>query len=207
MRVLLSARTSMFNLFMSELAPNSSTRILDVGVSDEENEGANFIEKNYPWQSNITCAGLGSGEALILAYPGISFKQIRVGQPLPFDDNSFDIVCSNAVIEHVGGPSQRTAFIAEHLRVGKKVFFTFPNRWFPVEHHTNIPFLHFFPPLYRRLLRNTRYRYWTNPANMDFLDRQTVLRDWPQNMRQPDYILTTGIHLGPFSSNWAVIVK
>lgn len=207
MQLLLKARINMFNLFMSQIMPTERTRILDIGVSDEENEGANFLEKHYPWQHNITCAGLGNGIALIKAYPKIEFKRIKAGQRLPFDDQSYDVVCSNAVIEHVGGPEQRTAFIAEHLRIGKMVFMTFPNRWFPVEHHSSIPLLHFYPPLFRRILKGTRYSYWTDPSNMDFLDGRAINRAWPAMSRAPTLIIPTGLKLGPFSSNWAVIVK
>lgn len=207
MRVLKAARMSMLDMFMRELAPNETTRILDIGVSDDENEGANFLEKHYPWQHNITCAGIGDGEAVLAAYPQVSFQHIEPGERLPFRDGAFDIACSNAVLEHVGGSVQRTAFIAEHLRVAKAVFITFPNRWFPVEHHTSLPLLHYSTSLFRKFLKGTRYEYWIDPANMDFLDVQTVEREWPRGARRPSLIAHTGISLGPFSSNVAVIVK
>lgn len=207
MRLLKVARRAMLNLFMRELSPNEKTRVLDIGVSDDENDGANFLEKYYPWPHNITCAGLGTGEAVLAAYPDVSFRQIVPGEKLPFADQSFDIACSNAVIEHVGGSEQRTGFIAEHLRVAKAVFITFPNRWFPVEHHTSLPLLHYSPRLFRTVLRHTRYNYWVHPSNMDFLDGRIIKREWPEGARPPSLITTTGISLGPFSSNWAVIVR
>ncbi len=207
MRLLKAARMSMFDLFMRELSPNETTRVLDIGVSDDENEGANFLEKHYPWQHNITCAGLGQGDAVSRSYPKVTFRQIEAGERLPFEDQSFDIACSNAVIEHVGGSVQRTAFIAEHLRVAKAVFITFPNRWFPVEHHTSMPLLHYSPSLFRKLLKGTRYEYWVDPANMDFLDRRTIEREWPVHGKRPSLIATAGLPLGPLSSNVAVIVR
>ena len=207
MRMLKTARTTMFKLFMAEMRPAESTRILDVGVSDDENVGANFLEKLYPWKENITCAGIGHGELVKRAYPEVIFQHIEPNAKLPFADASFDIACSNAVIEHVGGSAQRTAFIAEHLRVAKAVFITFPNRWFPVEHHTSLPFLHFNPTLFRRLLAGGKYDYWVDPANMDFVDAKTIAREWPTHARKPSKIVTTGLPLGPFSSNVAIIVK
>ena len=64
---------------------------------------------------------------------------------LPFADRSFDIVFSNAVIEHVGDIERQRLFVAEALRVGRRVFLTTPNRWFPIEVHTRLPFVHWLP--------------------------------------------------------------
>jgi len=205
MDLLKKARMSMFDLFMRELAPTADTTILDIGVSDDENDGANFLEKHYPWPERITCAGIGTGEAVVAAYPKVAFRQIVPGECLPFADKSFDIACSNAVIEHVGGAEQRRAFMSEHLRVAKAVFITFPNRWFPVEHHTSLPLLHYAPSLFRRLLAGTKYDYWIDPANMDFLDKSLIAREWPGS--QPPKFAMTGLPLGPFSSNVALITR
>ena len=64
------------------------------------------------------------------------------GRKLPFDDNSFDLVFSNAVIEHVGQKEEQSVFIREHARVGKSWIFTTPNRMFPIESHTQVLFVH-----------------------------------------------------------------
>lgn len=64
------------------------------------------------------------------------------GLALPFLDRSFDLVLSNAVVEHVGGEREQRAFVAEHARVGRHWILTTPNRWFPVESHQRVLFLH-----------------------------------------------------------------
>ena len=64
---------------------------------------------------------------------------------LPFPDQSFDVVFSNAVIEHVGDVERQRQFVAEALRVGRRVFVTTPNRWFPIEVHTRLPLVHWLP--------------------------------------------------------------
>lgn len=205
MGLLVKARMSMFNLFMSKMQPAENTRILDVGVSDDENDGANFLEKNYPFAQNITCAGLGAGTAVQERYPLVSYRQIEPHQPLPFADDTFDIVCSNAVLEHVGGAAQRIAFLKEQLRVARSLFMTVPNRWFPIEHHTSIPLLHYAPSLFRRVLAGTRYDHWTHVENVDFISRKTLLGEWPL-ARKPEVVFT-GLPLGPFSSNIALIYR
>lgn len=205
MSVLTRARLAMFALFMREMRPGATTTVLDIGVSDEENQGANVLEKHFPNRGNLTCAGLGEGKAVRAAYPEVAYRQITPNAPLPFADQSFDIACSNAVIEHVGGPAARVAFLKEHLRVARNVFLTFPNRWFPIEHHTGLPFLHYAPSLFRRLLRGTRFDDWTRIEALDFLDRGTVLREWP--LAEKPRLVMTGLSLGPFSSNVAVIFR
>jgi len=202
MHLLKMARRNMFNLFMQTMSPNSASTIIDIGVSDKENEGANFLEKSYPWPSQITCAGIGHGDEIVKRYP-VKFKSISPNEPLPFADKSFDIATSNAVLEHVGGTRERQRFILEHLRVAKRVFITVPNRWFPIEHHTSIPLMHFYPTLFRRILRTGSKQYWANPSNMDFLSRSLLIQEWPSE-RRPKFVMT-GLRLGVLSSNIAII--
>lgn len=205
MHLLKTARLSMFNLFVEQMRPSADTTVLDIGVSDDENEGANFLEKSYPWPDKITCAGIGSGEQVKARYPSSTFHQIAPNEPLPFPDKSFDIATSNAVLEHVGGVEQRRQFILEHLRVARSVFITVPNRWFPVEHHTGLPFLHYWPAAFRLLLRKSSMQYWTKPENVDFLGSGLIAREWPGP--KPPRIRMAGIKLGPFSSNIAVMAS
>jgi SAM-dependent methyltransferase len=205
-RLMWKAREEMFSLFMSEFQPSSATTILDLGVSDEENAEANMLEKRYPYQNQLTCAGLGNGRMVLSSYPGIEFIKIFAGRPLPFGDGEFDVVYSNAVLEHVGGRDERRRFIKEALRIGRAVFITVPNRWFPVEHHTGVPILHFNKRLFRLALRRTRtLDYWADPSNLEFLDKRSLLDEWPSEKKPK--LAYTGLKLGPFSSNIAIIAK
>jgi SAM-dependent methyltransferase len=67
------------------------------------------------------------------------------GRALPFRDGAVDLVISNAVLEHVGDVDDQLRFLAEHARVGRRWIATTPNRWFPVEAHTDAVFRHWSP--------------------------------------------------------------
>jgi SAM-dependent methyltransferase len=161
----------MFDLFMARLQPGSETRVLDVGVtSDTTFRESNYFEKFYPYPHRITCVGTENGSHLMQEYPGLQYRRVQPGQPLPFADGEFDIVFSNAVVEHTGSRASQAAFVREVCRVGKHFFITTPNRWFPVEHHTGLPLLHYLPASwFRAVLRPTRYSYWAEEQNLNIL--------------------------------------
>jgi hypothetical protein len=89
---------------------------------------------------------------------GITIPLIRYGgHSFPLRDRAVDIVHANAVIEHVGDDQQQVDFVSEMVRVARKtVFLTTPNRFFPVETHTNIFLLHQILP--KQILDN--YLRW-----------------------------------------------
>jgi SAM-dependent methyltransferase len=151
--VSLRSRRRKLRLFLEELQPTDRTTVLDVGV-DEVGFGGpggeagcrthNFFEELYPWPQRITALGLHAGEGFRHAYPEIPYVQGDACD-MPFPDAAFDVVFSNAVVEHVGDAERQRAFVREALRVGRQVFLTTPNRWFPVEVHTRLPLVHWLP--------------------------------------------------------------
>ncbi len=182
----LRSRERKLELFLDELRPTAETTVLDVGADElgfGEGDGCatmNFFEERYPWPERITALGLHDGSGFRSRYPQIPYVQ-GDACALPFADASFDIVFSNAVIEHVGGRDRQRRFVSEALRVGRRVFITTPNRRFPVEVHTRLPLVHWLPdtvahPLYRAVGKE-------EATELELLTRRSLTALFPGRVR------------------------
>jgi 2-polyprenyl-3-methyl-5-hydroxy-6-metoxy-1,4-benzoquinol methylase len=172
---------------------------LDVGVSDVISSGSNILEWRYPYKDRITAVGLGEGIEFRSTFPEIAYLQISNGLSLPFDDRCFDIVTSNAVLEHLGSVTNQKLFIEELLRVGSNVFITVPNRYFPVEHHTAIPLMHFFDVTFSLACSLTGKQEWANSENLIMISKRSLAMILPEGVSARVHY--TGLNLGPWSSN------
>lgn len=72
-----------------------------------------------------------------------------------FEDQSFDVVFSNSLVEHLGNWESQIQFANEVRRLAPRYFVQTPDRHFPVEPHLITPFIHWFPKsMQRRMIRN-----------------------------------------------------
>ncbi|KWX77326.1 hypothetical protein AMQ84_12600 [Paenibacillus riograndensis] len=87
--------------------------ILDVGGHFKTKDGVDWLP---------AVEFFGENEILVVdtTQASINNYQVSDGRDLPFEDNSFDVVVSNDVLEHVP-PQGRYAFIKELTRVSKEV--------------------------------------------------------------------------------------
>lgn len=156
-RVSLRSRERKLELFRELLLPGPETTVVDVGVTDApfgSGSTDNFFEALYPWPERITGVGMTELDRFSAAFPQV--RAVRAdGRSLPFGDGEFDLGFSNAVVEHVaGGRDGQRRFVHELCRVSRRVFVTTPNRFFPLEVHTLLPFAHWLPAAPRtRVLR------------------------------------------------------
>lgn len=198
-RLAVIARVRIYQDFLRLCRPGDDDRILDVGVSDVVGEAANLLERRYPHPRRLTAAGLGEAREFRKAFPEISYRRIAAGRPLPFADGEFAVAASNAVLEHVGSGEAQRRFVAELLRVGRKIFITVPNRYFPVEPHTGIPFLHWSDSLFAASCRLLGKSKWGRDEALILMSLRRLAALCPPGARA--VLGRTGIKLGPFSSN------
>jgi hypothetical protein len=199
-RLLVAARERIFQDFMARMRPTPSNRILDVGISDVINAGANVLERAYLHQDKITACGIGEGRDFQTAFPEVDYIRIEPNARLPFDDNSFDIATSNAVLEHVGGFEHQSLFVHELCRVAQRVFISVPNRYFPIEHHTALPLVHYEDNLFRMACRITGKSEWAKEENLILMTRKRLWK-LATNIKKKPTVGYTGLPLGPISSN------
>ncbi len=128
--------------------------MLDIGASGEVFLRYTF-EDVYPYPERILAGGHQLREILSARhyYPRSSYV-VFDGCFLPFPNKTFDIVFSNAVIEHILGEGRQLRFAQEIMRVGKSWFVATPNYWYPFESHYHLPFIQFLPrPVQRQYNR------------------------------------------------------
>lgn len=183
----LNSRRRKFNLFLKLFAPDSSMKILDVGPYGgkefETYAPVNYLERWYEFKNQITALSIENVDNLKAKYPDVKVVYFD-GSKFPFADKQFDIIFSNAVIEHVGSRENQQKFLDESVRVGKKVFITTPNRWFIIEPHTLIPLLHWLPLSWFRVILNAvGLKYWAQEKNLNPLsptDVKRLIKDYPE---------------------------
>jgi SAM-dependent methyltransferase len=109
---------------------------------------------------------------------GYRYHQVQDTQ-LPFADESFDVVLTNHVIEHVGDEQAQRAHLAELRRVlhpDGVGYLAVPNRWMLVEPHYRLAFLSWLP------------RAWRTPY-LRAMGKGKIYDCEPLQMRQLEHLL------------------
>jgi ubiquinone/menaquinone biosynthesis C-methylase UbiE len=132
---------------------------------------------SYPFKSNISCLSNQNLNKFNYRY-----KEIKIykgdGRKMSFKINEFDYVISTATIEHVGSFKNQINFVKECFRVSKKkLFITTPNRFFPIDFHTRLPFIHWLPKhVHRKILTILNENFLNLEKNLNLLCKKSLIK-------------------------------
>jgi ubiquinone/menaquinone biosynthesis C-methylase UbiE len=156
-------------------------KILDVGCGKGVwlNQFANFTAPENVYGTDID-------PELISDIPETVSKkenlQVSPAEQLPFADNTFDVVFSNEVLEHVVDDKQAVSEAIRVLKPGGKFIIFTPNRGWPFEQHGmflggkyfwgNIPLLPWLPKWFQHKFAHHVRNYWDR-------DIRNLLADQP----------------------------
>jgi len=74
------------------------------------------------------------------------------GCHLPFSNDAFNLIICLNIIEHISNPYLLIKECARCLREGGLLYIVYPNKFFPVEAHTAIPFITYLPKHLQNIL-------------------------------------------------------
>jgi hypothetical protein len=147
------------DVFRSLFKLDGGLRILDVGGRPE-------IWESVSDSLDITFLNLpGQNGADVPTHHRAKFVEGDGCHMPQFESQSFDVVFSNSVIEHVGPLERQRAFASEVKRLGRSYWVQTPSQWFPIEAHTGMPFWWFYPQEAREFFLKRWYEIlpgWTD---------------------------------------------
>jgi hypothetical protein len=170
-------RKKIYQVIEKNIEINVNTKILDVGTTPKPEDHLNFFINAYPWIKNITCLSDQDCDALKLKYDEINILS-GDARKIDLPNASFDIVHSHATIEHIGNANDQMDMIKECVRVAKeKVFIVTPNRYFPFDFHTKLPFIHMLPKtIHRKILYLFGENFFRFEKNLNLLSKKDLIK-------------------------------
>ena len=176
-KIILDARENFFKHFIHFTEYNDNQSLLDIGTTPSFDIEQNIILEKTKNNRNITCLSDQDCSILEKKYPNIKDFIIGDGTNTNFKDMSFDIVHSNATLEHVGSYNNQIAFVKEASRISKNhVFIQTPNRFYPIDFHTNLPLIHWLPKkIHRKILKFIGLNFYSSEENLNLLSESNLI--------------------------------
>lgn len=128
------------------LPPREGRRLLEVGTG--AGGIAHYFATLYSPPFDVDAVDVTDNRQVTEGY---RFQCVS-GTALPYADETFDVVVTNHVIEHVGDRAAQLHHLQEIHRVMRgdgKVYLAVPNRWMLVEPHYRLAFLSWLPRSWR----------------------------------------------------------
>lgn len=137
-----------------------------------------YVRKLQPYASQIYAIDIEAEHLTVAAEnsDGAHLQQAR-GESLPYGDDSFDLILSHEVLEHVQDDRVAVSEMVRTLRPGGRAVIFVPNRLYPFETHGhywrgeyrfgNTPLINYLPARWRnRLAPHVRVYHTTDLLNL-----------------------------------------
>jgi hypothetical protein len=177
-KIIEKERNKFFIILKKKTHYTDSKKIIDIGTTPNLNKFNNIILDKLKNNKNVTSLSNLDCKILSKKYPNIK-KFIKCDiKKNNLCDSSFDIVHSNATIEHIGSYKNQLLFIKECVRISKKfVFIQTPNRLFPIDFHTLLPLVHWLPKfIHRKFLELINLNFYSKEKNLNLLCKKNLTR-------------------------------
>jgi len=169
-------RFEMLNILKKNINDSQINSFLDIGTTEENTlKSSNFFAnkfQNIDIKKSISDQNIDSS---------MFSKTLKKSIASNFQENEIklfksDLVISSATIEHVGSFENQQKMIENIIKLSNKYFFiTTPNRFFPIDFHTKLPFLHMLPKtIHRKILSFLSLKEYAKEENLNLLDNYSI---------------------------------
>ena len=176
-KIVIKKRQEMCDIINEELSDYTIQDALDIGsTNDLDNKSSNYLIRNL---KNIKIYKSISDQVISNNFFSKCLTK-SITENFSYDEiqsMKSDVVISNATIEHVGGFEQQKKMIENILLLTKKYFIiTTPNRYHPLDFHTKLPILHWFPKkIHRKLLKLLKLEFFSKEENLNLLSKKDLI--------------------------------
>jgi len=169
-------RKKMFRVIHSKTDISKYDSILDIGSTSDTGKSSNAFLYFLKADLVTSISDQDITEETRLNFPHVNFVKGN-GLSISYASSSYDFVFSNAVLEHVGDLNSVEKFISESIRVAKsKIILITPNRWFPLETHSKLLFIHWLPPkVFRFILSKIGMEFLSKEENLNLLSKSQLI--------------------------------
>lgn len=202
---ILKKRQEMLSIINKFLEDDILYDVTDIGTTlDTKHDHSNYLVKNLKQIKNFK--SISNQKIITNFFSKILTKSITENfSDLEIKEYSSDLVISNATLEHVGNKIKQKKMISNVIKLSKKKFVIItPNRYHPLDFHTQIPFLHWLPKsIHRKILNLVGLKFYSQEENLNLIslnDLKFFLEEFKNIKYNISYIRLFG-----FKSNLIVL--
>ena len=175
-KIIVKKRFEMLEILEQNINKSKLLSMLDIGTVDDDSlESSNFFLKHF---KNINVRKSISNQKINTQNFNMCLNKsiTSIFSKENLDDFKSDLVISSATIEHVGNYTNQKKMLENISTLCNKVFFiTTPNRFFPIDFHTKIPFIHMLPKrIHRSILRLIGLNEYAKEENLNLLCEKDI---------------------------------